>query len=110
MGAKVASGLPCDSDSKEPASNAVHPLEAGGLGWEDPLEKGMTTHSTPAWRIPPTEEPGGLQSMGSKEVDVLSDSHFHFFTAVADILRSQMTLIVASPILGQKNKTKQKPT
>ena len=35
------------------------------LGWEDPLEKGMTTHSsTLAWRIPWTEELGGLQSMG----------------------------------------------
>ena len=31
------------------------------LGWEDPLEKGMTTHSSVlAWRIPWTEEPGGL--------------------------------------------------
>ena len=36
------------------------------LGWEDPLEKGMATHlSIHAWRIPWTEEPGGLQSMGS---------------------------------------------
>ena len=35
------------------------------LGWEDPLEKGMATHSsTLAWRIPCTEEPSGLQSMG----------------------------------------------
>ena len=37
------------------------------LGWEDPLEKGMATHSTIlAWRIPWVEEPGGLQSMGSQ--------------------------------------------
>ena len=35
------------------------------LGWEDPLEKGMATHSSIlVWRIPWTEEPGGLQSMG----------------------------------------------
>ena len=35
------------------------------LGWEDPLEKGMATHpSIFAWRIPQTEEPDGLQSMG----------------------------------------------
>ena len=34
------------------------------LGWEDPLEKEMATHSSVlAWRIPWTEEPGGLQSM-----------------------------------------------
>ena len=40
------------------------------LGQEDPLEKEKATHSSiPAWRIPWTEEPGGLQSMGSKESD-----------------------------------------
>ena len=39
------------------------------LGWEDPLEKEMATHSsTVAWKIPWTEEPGGLQSMGSQRV------------------------------------------
>ena len=39
------------------------------LGWEDPLEKGMVTHSSIlVWRIPWTEEPGGLQSMGSQRV------------------------------------------
>ena len=37
------------------------------LGWEDPLEKAMATHpSILAWRIPWTEEPGKLQSMGSQ--------------------------------------------
>ena len=37
------------------------------LGREDPLEKGMATHSSIlSWRIPWTEEPGGLQSMGSQ--------------------------------------------
>ena len=39
------------------------------LGWEDSLEKEMATHSSIlAWRIPWTEEPGGLQSMGSQRV------------------------------------------
>ena len=39
------------------------------LGWEDPLEKEMATHSSVlAWRIPWTEEPGGLQSTGSQRV------------------------------------------
>ena len=39
------------------------------LGQEDPLEKGMAMHSSIlAWRIPWTEEPGGLQSMGSQRV------------------------------------------
>ena len=36
---------------------------------KDPLEKGMATHSSiPAWRIPWTEEPGGIQRMGSQRV------------------------------------------
>ena len=39
------------------------------LGWEDPLEEDMATHSSIlAWRIPWTEEPGGLQSMGLQRV------------------------------------------
>ena len=39
------------------------------LGWEDPLEKRMTIHSgILAWRIPWTEEPGSLQSIGSQRV------------------------------------------
>ena len=39
------------------------------LGWEDPLEEGMATHSSiPAWRIPWTEEPGGLQFVGQQRV------------------------------------------
>ena len=39
------------------------------LGWEDPLEKAMATQSSIlAWRIPWTEEPGGLQSVGSQRV------------------------------------------
>ena len=39
------------------------------LGWEDPLEKEMAIHSsTIAWKIPRTEEPGRLQSMGSQRV------------------------------------------
>ena len=39
------------------------------LGWEDPLEKELAAHSRIlAWRIPWTEEPGGLQSMGSQRV------------------------------------------
>ena len=40
------------------------------LGWEDPLEKGMATHSTIlAWRIPGTEEPDGFQSTGLQIVE-----------------------------------------
>ena len=42
-------------------------MQARFLGWEDPLEKGMASHSSIlAWEIPGTEEPGGLESMGSQ--------------------------------------------
>ena len=51
------------SDGKASACNA------GFLGWEDPLEKEMATHSSIlAWRITWAEEPGRLQSMGSQRV------------------------------------------
>ena len=43
---------------------AVQETRVQSLGWEDPLEKEMATHSI-AWKISWTEEPGGLQSMGS---------------------------------------------
>ena len=42
-------------------------MQVGSLGGEDPLEEGMATHSSVlAWRIPWTEEPGGLQSTGTQ--------------------------------------------
>jgi len=48
---------------------AVQETWVRSLGWEDPLEEGMATHSNIlAWRIPWTEEVGGLQSMGSQRV------------------------------------------
>ena len=48
---------------------AVREVRARSLGWEDPLEKETATHSsTLAWKIPWTEEPGRLQSMGSQRV------------------------------------------
>ena len=48
------------------------------LGWEDPLEEGMATHSSIlAWRIPWTEEPGGLQSIGFKESDTTEQLNIH---------------------------------
>ena len=56
-------GFPGGSDGKEPACNV------GDLGWEDPLEEGKATHSNIlSWRIPWTEELGGLQSMGLQRV------------------------------------------
>ena len=57
----LTGSLPGGSDYKESACNE------GDLGGEDPLEKGMATHSSMlAWRTPWTEEPRGLQSTGSR--------------------------------------------
>ena len=48
---------------------AIQETQVRSLVWEDPLEKDMATHSTVlAWRIPWTEEPGGLQSVGLQRV------------------------------------------
>ena len=53
---------------KNPPAHAGD-IRVRSLGREDALEKGMTTHSSIlAWRIPWTEEPGGIQSMGSQRV------------------------------------------
>ena len=57
-----------------PGGSAVKNLPAiqkwvQSLGLEDPLEEGMATHSSIlAWRVPWTEEPGGLQSIGSQRI------------------------------------------
>ena len=58
--------------------SAKQETQVAPLGWEDPLEKGMATHSNIlAWRIPWTGEPGGLQSMGSQRVghDLMTKQH-----------------------------------
>ena len=56
--------------TKKPASwKEMQDMRIRSLGWEDPLEKEMATHSSIlAWRILWTEEPAGLQSMGSQRV------------------------------------------
>ena len=61
-------GFPGGSDGKASVCNLGDP---GSIpGWEDPLEKKMATHSSIlAWRIPWTEEPGRLQSIGLQELD-----------------------------------------
>ena len=49
---------------KNPSANAGGSRDVGLIfGWEDPLEEEMATHSTLTWKIPCTEEPGGLQSL-----------------------------------------------
>ena len=66
MGSIVFSSLVAQMVKNLPA---MQETQVQSLGWEDPLEKGMTTHSSIlAWRIPETEEPGGLASMGWQRV------------------------------------------
>ena len=56
------------------------------LGWEDPLEKETVTHSSIlAWKIPWTEEPGGLHSMGLWSRTQLSDFTFHYTVAMVAV-------------------------
>ena len=60
-------GFPVGSDSKD--LPAVQETKVQSLGWEDALEKGITTHSSIlALGIPWTEEPGRLQSLGLQKV------------------------------------------
>ena len=54
------------------------------LGWEDPLEKEMATHSsTLAWKIPWTEEHVGYSPWGRKELDTTERLHFVFFLSIS---------------------------
>ena len=60
-GGAVVKNLPAVQETQEPWVRS--------LGWEDPLEEEMNTHSNIlAWKISWTEEPGGLHSMGSQRV------------------------------------------
>ena len=66
----VCTGFPCGSVVKNPsAMKETQEMKFRSLGWGDPLEEEMATHSSIlAWRLPWTEEPGGLQSVGSQRV------------------------------------------
>ena len=66
------------------------------LGWEDLLEEGMATHSSIlAWKIPQTEEPGGLQSMRWHRVE--HDCESHSVYTVHGILQARILEWVAFP-------------
>ena len=62
--------------AKNPPAMQATPVQS--LGQEDPLEKGMATHSSIlAWKIPWTEEPGGLQSTGLQKLDTTEQLNHH---------------------------------
>ena len=71
---------------------------------EDPLEKKMSTHSSIlAWRIPWTEEPGGLQSMGLQRVghNCVSKLHFHFL--IPRTLQSSHVMVRLGKAIDTRN-------
>ena len=70
MFSSLEQGFPGGSAGKESACNIGHTGDAGWIpGQEDPMEKEMATDSSAlAWRIPGTEEPGRLESMGLPRV------------------------------------------
>ena len=72
---------------------ATQDARVWSLGGEDPLEKGMATHSSIlAWRIPWTEEPAGLQTIGPQRV-IHTHTHTHTESLLVDSLRSWKFLV-----------------
>ena len=73
-------------------------IRVRSLGWEDPLEEGLATYSsTLAWRIPWTEEPGRLQSMGWQRVghDRASEqTHTHSHTDISESFETMFRHII----------------
>ena len=91
-------GFPGASDGKEIVCNAGDPGFIPGSG-EDPLEKGMVTHSSIlAWELPWTKEPGKLQSMGLQKLDMteqltLFTSHILHFCCCCLVAELCLTLL-----------------
>ena len=89
-------GLSDDSVVKNPP--AMQEMWVRSLGWEDGLEEDMATHSSiPAWRVPWTEEPGGLQSMGSQRVGQTAIGHstysIHMSVPISQFLLTAFALL-----------------
>ena len=101
-------GLPrCHSDKKSTCQySRLETLETRvqSLGQEDPLEEEMVIHSSIlAWRIPWTEEPGGLQSMGSQsQTQLRSWTHTHPEVGLFVFLLQQVTCGILIPWPGIK--------
>ena len=80
------------TDVKNPP--AMQETWVRSLGWEDPLEEGMATHSSIlAWRIPWIEEPGGLQSTESQRVKHNRDDGVHTHPNVWQYTGNQKNII-----------------
>ena len=72
------------------------------LGQEDPLEEKMATHSSiPAWEIPWTEDPGGLQSVGSQKSQTQLSTHAHTLELECGVLTAGPPRGVPNPDFNQ---------
>ena len=77
---------------------AMQETQIRSLGWEDPLEKEMATHSSIlAWRIPWTEEPGRLQSVGCKESDMTEQLTHTYVVKISSFSSSYISLLKIPP-------------
>ena len=83
------------------------------LGWEDPLKKGMATHSSIlTWSIPCTEEPGGLQSMRSQIVghNWVTNTFIFFHFQIKTTVRYHLIMVIIIKRLKSKMTTIKKST
>ena len=87
-------GLPLWLSSKESASRSHRRCRLDSLGYKNPLEEGMATHSSIlAWRIPGTQEPSRLQSIGSQRVRPDS-SDLAQYSSIPSFLRNLYTVLL----------------
>ena len=92
----------------------IQAMQFQSLGWEDPLEKEIATHSSIlAWKIPWTEEPGGLQSLGSHRVrQGWATEHEHsIYRASLNLQKQNLMILIVNEsytriIHARKMKTK----
>ena len=103
-------GFPDGSNNKESACSARDQVQS--LGWKDPLEKEMATHSIIlAWRIPRTEDPGGLQSRGLSDMtDQLTHTHKEVAVAVRCSPEAEITGCRALSLCSSEQKSNDQST
>ena len=105
IGIYIAWAFPCGSGVKHPP--VTQKTRVRSLGWEDPLEKEMATHSSVlAWEIPWTEEPGRLQSTGFQRVGQdLVTKHTSTYIVAMKTYVSMKTLSYHKPLRSSQTKS-----
>ena len=83
-----------------PTMQETSEIEVQFLGWKDLLKEGIETHSSNlAWRIPWTEEPGGLQSIGHKELDMTEATEQQYCSSLGQLSLQFLFKLVALIII-----------